>query len=270
MTQAEKAARLRELHNGDRPLIVANAWDAVTARIIESIGYPAVATTSSGVANARGYADGGHVPRGVMLEAVASIARVCTIPVTADMEYGYGTTVEDAADTARGVIDAGAVGLNFEDEAEGGLIDASLQAERIGAMRNEGNLRGVPIVINARTDAYWHGDGDEDANLSAAIERGRRYLAAGADCIFIPGLADAARIERAVQELGRINILYLSNVPPLADLQRMGVARVSFGSAPMLYAMAQFRDAARRIYDRGDTSFVAKRMPYDEANALFS
>ena len=247
-----------------------NAWDAVTARILESLGYPAVATTSSGVANACGYADGGNVPRGIMLEAIASIARVCSVPVTADMEYGYGTTVEAAVDTARGVIDAGAVGLNFEDEADGKLIDTNLQSERIAAMRNEGMLKGVPIVINARTDAYWHGTSDDDANLDAAIARGKAYIAAGADCIFIPGLAKPDLIERVVQALGRINILALPDVPPLADLQRLGVARVSFGSSPMLYAMASFRDAAAAVRDRGDTSFVAKRMPYDEANALFT
>ena len=270
MTQAEKAAHLRELHHSGETLVFVNAWDAVTARIIETLGYPAVATTSSGLANACGYRDGGAVPRDVMLDAVAAIARAVAVPVTADMEYGYGTDVEAAVATANGVIGSGAVGFNFEDETADGFIDLDVQCERIAAMREVGSKRGVPIVINARTDTFWHGTGDAHANLDAAIARGKRYLAAGADCIFIPGLAERKAIERAVKELGTINLLALGDVLPLEELQRIGVARVSFGSSPMLYAMAAFRDAAAGVRERGDTSFIGRRMPYDEANGLFA
>lgn len=270
MTQAEKAARLRELHHSGETLVFVNAWDAVTARIVESLGYPAVATTSSGVANARGYRDGGAVPRTVMLDAVATIARAVDVPVTADMEYGYGTTVDDAIATAYGVIDSGAVGCNFEDETADGFVDLGLQCERISAMRDAGANRGVRLVINARTDTFWHGSDDEDADLDAAITRGKRYLAAGADCIFIPGLSSREGIQRAVAELGTINVLALADVLPLDELQRLGVARVSFGSSPMLHAMAAFRDAARDVKERGDVAWIEKRMPYDEANGLFA
>lgn len=269
-TQAEKAAHLRDLHKRGELLVFVNAWDAVTARIVESLGYPAVATTSSGVANACGYRDGGAIPRDVMLHAVAAVARVVAIPVTADMEYGYGTDVESAVATANGTIDAGAVGCNIEDETADGFIDLDLQCERIAEMRACGKTRGVDLVINARTDTYWHGSGDDTANLDAALARGERYLAAGADCIFIPGLTDPAMIERAVKELGTINILASMQGPPLDSLQRLGVARVSFGSSPMLYAMAAFRDAASGVRDRGDMSWIAKRMPYDDANGLFA
>jgi 2-methylisocitrate lyase-like PEP mutase family enzyme len=155
--QAKKAALLKKLHHGPNILILANVWDAISARIVEEIGYPAVATTSAGVAATLGYPDGQRVSREEMLEAVARVARAVEVPVTADMEAGYGTSPEEMADTARAVIEAGAVGLNLEDitgDDGSSQVALELQIEKILAIREASASAGVPLVINARTDVY--------------------------------------------------------------------------------------------------------------------
>src|SRR5256884_5942728 len=154
-TQSQQAERFRALHTGPRMLVLPNAWDAVSARLIEEGGFPAIATSSAGVAWALGYADGERISRGEMLAVVRRIASSVRVPVTADMEAGYGTTPEAAAETARGVIAAGAVGLNLEDGTnDGRLVDAALHQDRIRAMREVGAAAGGPLGINARADAF--------------------------------------------------------------------------------------------------------------------
>src|SRR5262244_3340176 len=155
--QAQKATLLKALHHGPRILVLANAWDAVSARIVEEIGFPAVATTSAGIAAALGYPDGQRVSRDEMLGVVGRIARAVKVPVTADMEAGYGTTPAQMAETARALIDAGAVGLNLEDmtgDDESSQVELGLQMEKIRAIREASASAGVPLVINARTDVY--------------------------------------------------------------------------------------------------------------------
>jgi 2-methylisocitrate lyase-like PEP mutase family enzyme len=267
----ERAEAFLRLHVPGDPLLLVNAWDAITARIVESLGYAAVATTSAGIALMEGYPDGERIGRDTMLAGIARVCRAVRVPVTADVEGGYGLTVEDAAATARGVLAAGAVGLNFEDSiaATGDLLDADLQAERIRAMRRVAHEAGVPLVINARTDVFLNEIGEEAGRLDEALARGRRYREAGADCIFVPGVADADTIGNLVRGLGApLNVLAHPLMPPVAELAKLGVARVSMGSRPMYVALTAFRNAALQLRDTGSFAFPDGAITYAEANAL--
>lgn len=270
MTQAEKAQRLRELHHAGEPLVLVNVWDAVSARIIEELGFPAIATTSAGIAYTEGFADGELIPRERMLARVRCVAEAVDVPVTADLEAGYGSGIGDAIQTARGAIESGAVGLNFEDFRDG-LIDTAVQCERIAAIRRIDEELGVPLVINARTDIYLKGLGDDDEwRLQEAVTRANAYLAAGADCAFVPGVTDEATIAQLAKRIdGPLNILAGAGTPSTARLRELGVARVSVGASSIAYALAKFRSAARDAREQ-PAFFVAERIPYAELNALFS
>lgn len=272
-TLREKAEALRRLHVPGRPLLLLNAWDAATARLAEQAGAPAVATSSAAAANALGYRDGEHIGRERMLGAVAAIAGAVTVPVTADMEAGYGDEPADAAATARGVIGAGAVGLNLEDTA-GGDPSTLLPVERflakVAAVRDVAATAGVPLVLNARTDVFLGEIGAPADRLDHAIERGRAYLAAGADCVFVPGLADPPSIAAIVEALaGRVSVLATASSPPLHELGGLGVARVSVGSGPYRAALALMRGVAEAAYGRGDLApLFAEQPPFEQTQSL--
>lgn len=272
-SQADKAARLRALHHANEPLVLVNAWDAASARIVESCGFPAIATTSSGVANLEGFRDGHYIGREAMLAGVARVVRAVSVPVTADMENGYGTTLDDAIATARGVIDAGAVGLNFEDGITDGhapLIDTEIQTRRIRAIRETAQERGVPLVINARTDTYLKSVGDAGARLAATLERAKAYVSAGADCIFVPGVADETTIGALVRGVGApLNVLASERAPSIAQLQRLGVRRVSFGGWPFGHAMLSLQRFATSARDSRESPVAAERISHSDLNALF-
>src|SRR5205809_7918761 len=183
-SQREQAESSGRLHREPGILVLPNAWDVITARVIESAGFAALATSSAGVAWALGYADGERITRGEMLEMVARIAARVRVPLTADMEAGYGPGPEAAAETARGVIAAGAVGLNLEDGTdEGRLVEVALHVERIHAVREAGRAAGVPLVINARTDAFELPALPPAPRFAEAVRRANAYRAAGADCL---------------------------------------------------------------------------------------
>ena len=212
-----KSVALRKLHQGPEMLILPNAWDVASAMIVEQAGYPAVATSSAAVAWVLGYADGEEIDRGEMLEMVARIARAVRVPVTADMEAGYG----DAAGTARAVLEAGAVGMNLEDSVDEGLVPLEEQVRRIEEVR-----KAAPdLVLNARTDAFpKHG-------VAESVRRANAYLAAGADCAFVPFVTDGAAVAQLAREIrGPLNVLANPALPPLPELRKMGVRRVSIGS----------------------------------------
>ena len=209
--QAEKAEQFRKLHRGPRILVLPNAWDVASARILEELGYPAIATTSAGVAFSLGYPDGQRVSRVQMLEVVARIARAVRVPVTADMEAGYGTTVKDMSETAKALIAAGAIGLNLEDgtgEDLSSQVNVALQVQKIQAIRETASSAGVPLVLNARTDIYLMPIGPAETRFDRTVERLRAYRQAGADCLFAPGLRDGETIRKLVAALdGPLNIL---------------------------------------------------------------
>ncbi len=271
--QSDKAKHLRALHHRDTPLLLCNAWDAASARILLTLGYPAVATTSAGIAYVEGYPDGQRIDREAMLRGVARVARAVNVPVTADLEGAYGNTVADAVATANGAIDAGAVGLNIEDGiGDGGdeLLDVDLQAQRIREIRAVGRERGVELVINARTDVFWRSSTDDRSRLSTTVARAHAYVDAGADSIFVPGLIDPDLIGELVAAVAApINILAGPASPTVTELRALGVRRISCGSAPFGYAMGMFRRAALEVRDHGTFTFAAERISHADLNALF-
>src|SRR5690242_16423444 len=275
MKQDEKAARLLELHHAEKPLLLVNAWDAASACIVQESGMPAVATTSAGLANALGYADGQNVPWPEMLEAIRRIARAVQVPVTADIEAGFSNNAQQLERALEQLIDAGVVGVNLEDaipgQAHGPLYPVEEQVERIAAVRRIAEKAKVRLVINARTDAFWQNGVQPNAALAASIERGHAYLKAGADCIFVPGMHKAEQIRKVVGEWkSPVNILAGVGVPSINELARMGVRRISFGSGPMRAAMGLLK----RIVEEAEGGETYKAMTevsvsYDEMNALF-
>lgn len=268
----DKSEELRALHHGPAVLVLPNAWDAASARIFEAEGFPAIGTTSAGVAAALGYPDGGVVPAREMVEAVARIARAVRVPVSADIEHAYGATPDAVADVVLRVIAAGAVGINVEDFLPGAsaLEDLPLQTDKIAAIAKASKTAGVRVVINARTDVFLRAVGLADARLPTAIERGRAFLAAGADCVFVPGVRDRETIAALVQGIGGpINILAVAGTPAIADLEALGVARVSVGSGPMRASLAVVRDVARELKGAGTyRSFTDHALAYDDVNEL--
>ncbi|OQA43667.1 MAG: Carboxyvinyl-carboxyphosphonate phosphorylmutase [Chloroflexi bacterium ADurb.Bin325] len=271
--QRRKAEQFRGLHRGARILVLPNAWDAASAKVFERAGFPAVATTSAGIANAYGYPDGEVMPRAEMLEAVGRIARAVALPVTADMEMGFGHTPDEIAETARLTLEAGAVGLNLEDgtrDESRPLADLALQVERIRAVRQAAEQFGVPLVINARTDVYLRLDRQDPTRLAQAIERGNAYRAAGADCIFAFGVGDRQTIAALVREIAApINILAHYGGPTIAELEELGVARVTFGSTPMRATMSLVGRIAEELKQAGTYSFGQGVVSYAEVNSYF-
>src|SRR3954468_4295408 len=212
-TQREKAEELRRLHAAPEPLVLVNAWDAASARVVAAApGCRAIATASWSIAAARGVPDGEAIPLSEMLEGVATVARAVELPVTADLERGYG----DAGATVARAIEAGAVGCNLEDsDGAGGLRPTDDHAAAVAAARAAGEAAGVPLVINARTDVFLRGVDDMDE----AVERARAYLKAGADCAFVPGVRDVPTLEELVIRVrGPVSVLVGAGGPTLGEL----------------------------------------------------
>jgi 2-methylisocitrate lyase-like PEP mutase family enzyme len=270
--QTKKASLFRAMHSGKDILLLPNIWDVASARIIEEAGFGAIATTSAGIACSLGYPDGQKISREEMLAAVARIVRSVRVPVTADVEAGYGSTPEAAARTTQGVIEAGAVGLNLEDAAsESGapLVELALQLEKIRAVREVAARLKVPLVLNARTDVYLLQVGDPAKRYDDAVRRLRAFRDAGADCVFLPGLRDAATIGRLIADLQcPVNILAGSGSPSVPELQKLGVARVSLGSGPMRATLGLLRRLAEELQKAGTYSAMDGAPPHDEINRL--
>jgi len=253
---AARAELLRELHRTRRPLVLPNAWDAASARVFEAAGFPAVATSSSAVAATLGHADHEAAPPDEMLAAVGRIAAAVSVPVSADAEAGYG--MEPGELVAR-LLDAGAAGCNLEDtdHRAGGLVDAEAQADRLAAVRAAARAAGVGLVLNARVDVYLHLDlhpgGPPEALLAEAVRRGRRYLDAGADCVY-PILATGEDVIAGLVEGigGPVNVLYRPGSPSPARLGELGVARVTYGGGLHMAATAAVERLAARLRDQGD------------------
>src|ERR1700741_3858961 len=202
--QKSKAMAFRAMHRGGKILVLPNAWDVASARIFENAGFGAIATTSAGVAFTLGYPDGEKISCEEMLARVARIARAVKVPVSADLEAGYGQRPEDAARAAREAIEAGAVGMNLEDGTDDGthpLAELSLQLERIRAVREAALKTGVLLVLNARTDVYLAKVGDSAKRYDETVRRLVAFRDAGADCVFAPGLTHAETIRQIVQDV---------------------------------------------------------------------
>ena len=271
--QAEKAEQFRKLHHGPRMLLLPNAWDVASARILEECGHPAIATSSAAVAFSLGYPDGQRISRDEMLEVCGRIAHAVDVPVTADLEAGYGTTVKDMVETVKAAIAAGVIGMNLEDvtgDDESSQVETSLQVEKIHAIRDTAKSLGVWFVLNARTDIYLMPIGPEAARFERTVERLRAYRDAGADCLFAPGVYDRDTIGKLVKAVeAPLNILANPACPPIAELEKIGVARVSAGSGIMRAAMgAVQRIAKEMLEERSFKSMFAGAMPYVDLNRM--
>jgi 2-methylisocitrate lyase-like PEP mutase family enzyme len=245
---ADRAATLRALHHAPEPLVLPNVWDAASARIVAEAGFPAVATTSSGVAACLGWADGEQTPAVEMFAAIARIARVVPVPVTADLEGGYGLGAEEFV--AR-LLATGAVGCNIEDTDRSGqsaLRDPDAQAEYLAAVKQAGRAAGVEIVVNARVDLFVRQFGAPAERVAEAIRRARIYLDAGADCIYPILVRDEAAIAALVAGIpGPVNIFALPDGPSLARLGELGVARISFAGRLHRAAFAEHQRCVQAI-----------------------
>ena len=251
----ERASALLDLHTDPTLLTLVNVWDVASARVVaQTAGTTALATASHAIAAMYGYEDGEHIPRDLMLEAVGRVADAVDLPVTADLEAGYG----DSAETVRRAIGLGVVGCNIEDQmkplAEAtGVVQAVLQAAA---------AEGVPdFVLNARTDAFLRaGDRDPDAVLADAIERGRAFLDAGAPVVFVPGRLVEAQVVALVEAFGpqRLTMLPVPGAPSLARLEELGVARVSFGPFPQRVALTALQEMVEGVV-RGEGIPVGTR-----------
>jgi 2-methylisocitrate lyase-like PEP mutase family enzyme len=268
-----KADAFRGMHQGPPILILPNAWDAVTARLFVKAGARAIATTSAGMAATLGYADGQKVPRELMMEAIARIARVVDMPVTADIESGYAASPKDLHESIRAVINAGAIGFNLEDATGNSsklLFALEQQIERIRAARVAGDNANVRVVINARTDVYLAKVGEPATRFAETVRRLNAYREAGADCVFVPGVTDIPTLTQLVRSVpGPLNVLAGPGMPPVADLQRIGIARLSVGSGIMRATLALARDAADELLQKGTyNTFLDRNIPYNEVNEL--
>ena len=267
-----KAASFRVLHSGGEILLLPNVWDVASARLIEESGFPAAATSSAGIAFSLGYPDGQRISREQMLTVIARIAEAVRVPVTADVEAGYGKTPEDAGRTARAVVEAGAVGMNLEDaigDSPSVLVELPLQLEKIRAVREMASRLRVPLVLNARTDMYLLQIGDPAERYDETVRRLSAFREAGADCVFAPGLRDAPTIGRLVADLKcPINILAGPGSPSVPELAKLGVARVSLGSATMRATVGCLRRIAQELKATGTYSSLEDAPSHAEMNRM--
>jgi 2-methylisocitrate lyase-like PEP mutase family enzyme len=268
MNRSQLAAEFRQLHRTP-PLVLPNAWDASSARVIELAGAKAIATTSAGVSWAHGCGDGQRLTRAEMLEAIRRIVTSVRVPVTADIEGGY----DDITETVRGVIQAGAVGINLEDSSGNSgspLLEAEAQAERIRTARNTALEAGIDLFINARTDVYLFQAGAPETRLEETVRRAQLYRAAGADGVFVPGVTNPqtiAALARAIH--APFNIMATTTAPSIPELVALGVTRVSVGAAIAKVALEATRRAARELLEQGTYQTFETALPSLEANRLF-
>jgi 2-methylisocitrate lyase-like PEP mutase family enzyme len=272
--QRRLADVFRAQHHGPRPLLLPNAWDAMSARIFEAAGFDAVATTSGGLAWALGFPDGEQAPWSEIVGATARIARTVRVPVTADIEGGYGETPDEVAAHVTDIIRAGAVGINLEDStrrADLPIRSIDDAAARIAAARAAARAEGVPLVINARIDLYHRRFGDDATRFAATVRRGEAYLAAGADCIFPFGLTDLAIVAQLTTALrAPINIVGRAGMADVSELEKLGIARVSTASGPSLAAMSEIRRIAEALHAHGRFDVLAAAIKHGDAQQLFA
>lgn len=269
-----RADLFHDLHRGTGILVLVNAWDAGSARVIEEAGAAAVATTSAGVAWSLGYADGEQVPPNEFIAAIARICRAVTVPVSVDIERGFGSTADHACIMVRALIDLGVSGVNIEDGLVPGTDHVAAPAalcERIEALRTLSNGMNARLFINARTDTYLAGTSDRVARYEDTVCRAKRYASAGADGIFVPGmdLQDVAPFARAVPL--PLNVYAGGGwAPPALGLRQAGVRRVSLGCGPLQAGFALLRRVAREAFKDGTYTLMSRDMlNVGEINALF-
>jgi len=271
----EKVRAFGEMHRPGASLLLPNAWDAWSARLFEEAGFGAIGTTSGGIAYARGYQDGQHIGRDEMVGEIARIVAVVDVPVTADIEAGYGPAPADVAETVRRVVGVGAVGVNLEDatgDPAAPLFPVPAQVDRLRAAREAAERAGMPLVINARVDTYLARVGESEGRFDETVRRGTAYLEAGADCVFVPVMVDPPTVEALVRAIpGPLNVMAMPGAPTAPELFALGVRRVSIGTAATLAAMGLVREIARELREQGSYAAIERHfLGFGEAEALFA
>jgi 2-methylisocitrate lyase-like PEP mutase family enzyme len=281
--QIELAREFRKMHLGPRLLLLPNAWDAVSAKLYEMEGFRAVGTTSAGISAALGFPDGERMSLEDNLAVCRRMVDHVAIPVSVDIEAGYGECLDGLSGTITKVIASGAVGVNIEDSAKAGcggheragLLEPSAQGDRIAAARKAADLAGVPMVINARTDVFLQRDEVSEERIAEAIHRGNVYRSAGADCVFVPDMGVLGEVEIAALASkieAPLNLVAGRKTPSVQRLEALGVARLSFGPRPMRAALGFLRAMAREWLATGTYSRLTsgESLSYDEVNAWFT
>ena len=272
--QRQLAETFRKLHRAPPILLLPNSWDPMSARIFEAAGFPAAATTSGGLAWALGYQDGERTPWPEVVAATRRIAEAVRVPLTADIETGYGETPDELSRSITDIIGAGAVGVNLEDgmpnpkEPVRTIEDA---AAHIRAARAAASAAGVPIVINARIDLYLKHVGDEATRFTETLRRAEAYLAAGADCIFVFAVADLDLIKKLTAAIkAPVNVVGRAGGPGLKALEAAGVARVSIASGASMVVMSTIQRIAEELRQTGEFDILKTSMTRPEAQKLFA
>jgi 2-methylisocitrate lyase-like PEP mutase family enzyme len=267
MSAPDSAAVFRSLHTGPG-FVIPNVWNAGSARILAQVGFPAIATTSAGIAWSCGLPDGGALDIDTMLDRVADIVAAVDVPVTADLEAGYGDTPDAVGRTVARAAALGVVGGNIEDAQDGALLDIDVATERLAAARAAAPA-GV-FVLNARTDALFVAGVDDP--YAEAVERARRYLEVGADCIFVPGVKDEDTIRRLAADIAApLNVVagLVAPVIPVPTLFSLGVTRVSVGGSIARAAITAVEQAGRELLDHGTLAFLDGAVTYREVQRRF-
>ena len=257
--QKEKAELFLKYHHDKEILVLLNSWDIGSSKLIEACGYKAVATTSMGIAASLGYPDCEVIQLPEMIEVITGIINAVEVPVTVDMEAGYGNNLNEIIDSAKKIIATGIVGINIEDSIDLNpvLIDEMEFCERISAIRALSDSMDFHLVINARTDSFYTSTGSTQEKLSESIRRGNKYREAGADCIFVQPVWEKETIATLVKEINApINILANPTIgagvtPSISELQDLGVARVSLGSGLMKATLALIKKVANELSEKG-------------------
>lgn len=261
-TQIQKAKKFLVLHHEPKLLVLPNIWDPLGARLLEGLGYPAVATASAAVAYSLGYDDGQKIKFDAMLDVIERIASSVAVPMTADIERGYAEHPQEIAENIRQVMHAGAVGINFEDSSfEGGpLQPIDFQCERIQAIRNMADKEGIPLVINARIDVFMRSaDISRSEKIAETISRGKAYLDAGADCLYPIGPGDVETLKRIREETeAPINVYASKLAASMKELAAIGISRLSLGPGLIRASLTTMRNVAQQLLDYG---------PYDSFSA---
>ena len=274
--QQKKAESFLKLHLDTTPFVLANAWDVASARIFELAGFKAIGTTSAGIAATLGFPDGQRISVHDSAEVVRRLVRRINLPVSADLEAGYAASIEGVVESARIMLDAGAVGINIEDgtgNPRDPLLDKVFQAEKISAIREMATKENIHLVINARTDTFLTSTPGDTSRFPRTVERARAYREAGADCIFVPDFEDLDRetMKRLVKEIDApINVIAGSKTPPLRELEEIGIARVSLGPRHMRATFSLLRKIATEIMEKGTfTNMTADAFSYSDVKRMF-
>jgi len=267
--QSVLAQTFAQLHHQSFPLVLPNAWDAMSARIFEDLGFQAVATTSAGIAASLGYPDGERVPLDEVVVVVDQIVRSVRLPVSVDIEAGYGKTSADVSETVKKMLAVGAVGVNLEDSESGSLRPVDRQVEMIESIRSIADAAGIPLFINTRTDALYKAD-DVEQRFDDARLRARAYQQAGADGIFVFGYHNEQIIRRLTSIISPpLNVLIGPMTPPVSELHSLGVARVSMGPGAFRAAMGMVQRVGRELLTMGTCEQMREfGMPFSDIQGL--